>query len=195
MKREHVLVAIAVLALSAALTGCSQDGDLTIVNDSASKFRGALKGDRITIEPGESMTENIYIGKTFAFIGPDEIDVTLSGLAWTKREFTEEVTVKSGETTTYRIVDDIGACYIQNMYGDIITAIKIKRCADQEFGPNLMEGEINTGRGFLLQLDDGCWDVHIIYTLQVYSYYIEDMPMHVGDIIRIYWHPDSTYTF
>ncbi len=195
MRREHVLVTLAVLALSAALIGCSQDGDLTIVNDSASKFSGTLKGERIVIEPDKSITENIYIGKTFAFIGPDEIDVILAGKAWTKREFIEEVTVKSGETTTYRIVDDAGACYIQNMYGDIITAIAIKRCTDQEFGPNLMEREINTGRGFLLQLDEGCWDVHIIYSLQVYHYYIEDMPMQIGGIIRIYWHPDSTYTF
>lgn len=191
MYRGRAFPIVIFFALAAILAGCSTDGDITIVNNSATAFHGNLEGTGFVIEPGESHTQNVYVGKTFGFIGPSEYDVILYGSAWTVRPFKDIVTAKSGDNFSYTINDDAGALYLVNNYTTTINEISIKRCGEPEYGENLlpMGKYLSPGFGFLLQLDTGCWDIKVIYGKDDLPSYVSNQDVVIGQSAYLYWIP------
>jgi hypothetical protein len=156
-------------------------------------FLGNLEGEEIEIEPGGSYTQNVYIGKSFGFIGPSEFDVLLYGSSYTKRFFEQIITAKGGETTTYSVKDDVGAFDFVNNYTTIVNQVSISRCdcdADSCW-VDLLELSESLGPGvhLLIQVDPGCWDLKIIYHKDDLVSYMTDESIEIGEVVELLWVP------
>ncbi len=188
--------ALIVLAMFVAgFSGCSQEGTLVIDNKASTEFSGFVNGTQVTIDPSDSYETTVYIGKSLAIIGPDEIPVIVSGSAPTKRSFSEEIGVLSGETTTFRITDDTGALIFTNMHDRTVSEVAARQCDSLVFGPNLLEANriIPPGSTRSIQLDAGCWDLQITYDPDDLKQTVVDVDIATGQIIEIEWAPGYIY--
>jgi hypothetical protein len=195
MTKFSIRALIALTIFAAALSGCSQEGTLVIKNSASTEFNGFVDGTQVTIDPSGSYETTVYIGKSLAIIGPDNVPVVVSGSATTKRSFSEEITVKSGETTTFRISDDTGALVFTNMHLRSVNEIAARPCDSLVFGPNLLGAKrtIPPGSTRTIQLDAGCWDLQINYDRDEIKETIDDVNIATGQIIEIEWAPGYVY--
>lgn len=189
MKNTGALVAT--LAIAVGLWGCSQEGKLNVRNECSTEFSGHIDNQAVTIDPGMAYHTNIYIGKTLAVIGPKEITVPIDGSAWTKKHFAEEVLIKHGGTTIYRITDDTGACDFTNFYSLSINSLRVKSCDSTQFHPNVLEKnqKLVPGDKHLMQLDKGCWDILVNYGRQEFLDTITAVQIKIGEVDTITWQP------
>lgn len=205
MKNRSLTVIMMLLAMTAAVTGCSKEGDVTIVNDASTTFCGKLEGRTICLFPGDDVSEKIYIGKALAMIGPDEFEVTLSGSAWTKKAFSATIMAKEGENTRYVIEDDAAAVYLENASTSRIDSVKIKKCSDPDslLGPNVLKEfqTLKISQGILFQLDSGCWDFYIHYLERVGSDFISKkdsivgLSIDIGGVEIMNWSPNTLFVY
>jgi hypothetical protein len=177
MTKFGIRALIALTIFVAGLSGCSQEGTL------------------VTIDPSKSYETSVYIGKSLAVIGPDHFPVVVSGFATTKRSFSEEVDVKSGETTTYQIADDTGALIFTNMHLRSVNEIAARPCDSLTFGPNLLEAKrtIPPGSTRTIQLDAGCWDLQINYDPDATKDVVDSVLVRTGKIDTINWEPGYVF--
>ena len=61
-----------IASLLLLLLACSQDGDVTVHNDSGPYLEVAMDGSAYLLDDGESVTKRIDIGRKFIF-GPDDV--------------------------------------------------------------------------------------------------------------------------
>lgn len=190
---KFVLRAGFLISIILLITGCSQDGDVKVVNNCNTTFTGELNNEAITIDPGESYSENVYIGKRLVVIGPDSYDIELSGSAWTKKEFSTTITVKTNETTTYTIDDDIGAIKLTNDYIKDIIELRIKKCSDTEYGDKLINDShpLKPGKFFLIKKNAGCWDIYLKYGRAETEDTLKNIETQVGVITEVSWNPTT----
>ena len=196
MGKNGIRVLFVILVFVVGLSGCSQEGKLIVKNEGASDFQGTIENTQVTIDPGASYTATIYIGKTLAFVGPSGLTVPISGSAATKRTFSDEILITSDETTTYPIIDDVGACNFANRHYLQINSISIKMCDSTVFGPNLLgqSRAIAPGTAKVLQFDPGCWDILVNYGREELLDTVTAIPIEIGDDINIPWVPGYVYT-
>jgi hypothetical protein len=196
MGRKGIRALCAIAALVAGISGCSQQGDLVVKNEGASTFQGTVEGTAVTIDPGASYRTSIYIGKNLFVVGPTDIGVIVEGFSATKKEFSSEAWVKSGETTTYPIIDDVGAVSFQNAYSLQVNGIQIKRCTETVFGPNVVEKNhtIAPGTTKTVQFEAGCWDILVNYGREGLLDTVDAVTVNVGQVILIKWVPGYVYT-
>lgn len=195
MTRFGIRALIALTVFAAALSGCSQEGTLVIENKAATDFTGTVDGTQVTLDPGDSYETAVYIGKSLAIVGPDKINVIVSGSATTKRAFTDEIGITSDETTTYAIQDDAGAILFTNMYIKAVNEIRISECDSLDFGPNLLAPKqtVPPGATVTLQIDGGCWDVQVNYDRDELLDVVEKIDIAIGQIIEVEWEPGYVY--
>ena len=197
MTKFGIRALIALTIFAAGFSGCSQEGTLVIKNSATTEFTGFVDGTQVTIDPSDSYETTVYIGKSLAVIGPDQFPVVISGSATTKRSFSEEIDVKSGETTTFKIADDTGALIFTNMHLGSVNEIASRPCDSLTFGPNLLEAKrtIPPGSTRTIQLAAGCWDLQINYdslSVKVVDV-VTDLNIATGQIIEIEWSPGYVY--
>jgi len=197
MTKFGIRALIALTIFAAGFSGCSQEGTLVIKNSATTEFTGFVDGTQVTIDPSDSYETTVYIGKSLSVIGPDQFPVVISGSATTKRSFSEEVTVKSGETTTFKITDDTGALIFTNMHLRSVNEIASRPCDSLTFGPNLLEANrtIPPGSARTIQLAAGCWDLQINYdslSVEILEV-VTDVNIATGQIIEIEWTPGYVY--
>lgn len=195
MGKHGMRVTISLLISVLSLLGCSQEGKLIVKNEGATEFQGIVENTQVTIDADDSYTKSVYIGKTLAFIGPSGLTVPISGSAATKRAFSDEIEISNDETTTYSIVDDVGACGFTNRYFLQINAISIKMCDSTTFGPSLLgQGQaVAPGTTKVIQFDPGCWDILVSYGREESLDTVTTIPIEVGDEITIPWVPGYVY--
>jgi len=184
-----------ILVLSLLIfVGCSQDGDFKIVNDCNTTFTGLVDNDPVKLQPGESYTKNIYIGKKLGLIGPDEFEIEISGSAWTKKSFKTKAVVKSGQTTTYSVKDDIGALKINNTYIKDIVELRLKKCDETEYGESYATDNkpIKPGNFFLKQLDEGCYDIFLKYGSEAIEDSVKGLNISIGVVTEVDWTVNDT---
>lgn len=189
----RALIALAIFV--AGLSGCSQEGTLVIKNSATTEFTGFVDGTQVTIDPSDSYETTVYIGKSLAVIGPDDIPVIVEGSATTKRSFSEEVTIKSGEETTFTIDDDTGALMFTNMHLRSVNEIAARPCDSLAFGPNLLAGSqtIPPGSTATIQIEAGCWDFQINYDREEILEVVDSVQIDIGQIIDMEWTPGYVY--
>jgi len=195
MTKFSIRALIVLTIFAAGLSGCSQEGTLVIKNSASTEFIGTVDGTQVTIDPSTSYETTVYIGKSLLVIGPEQIPVTVAGYATTKRFFSEEVTVKSGETTTFRIVEDAGALIFTNLHLRTVNEIAVAPCDSTDFGPNLLEENrtIPPGSTRTIQLNAGCWDIQVNYDRDELKDVVEGVEIAIGQIIAMEWYPGYTY--
>jgi hypothetical protein len=186
---------IALTLLVAALSGCSQEGTLVIENKAATEFTGTVDGTQVTLDPGGQYEASVYIGKSSGLVGPEQINVIISGSATTKRSFTDQIEVTSDETTTYTIQDDVGAILFTNLHTKAVNEIRISECDSLKWGPNLLAPKqtISPGATATLQIDGGCWDIQINYDREEILEVVESVQVDLGQIIEMEWAPGYVY--
>jgi hypothetical protein len=196
MAMNGMRVRISLLIFVLSLSGCSQEGKLIVKNEGATEFQGIVENTQVTIDPDDSYTTTIYIGKTLAFIGPSGLTIPIAGSAATKRAFSDEIEITNDETTTYSIIDDVGACSFVNRYYLQINNISMKLCASTTFSPGILEqGQtIAPGTAKVIQFDPGCWDILVNYGREERLDTVTAIPIEVGDEINIPWVPGYVYT-
>jgi hypothetical protein len=188
-KNTGVLFAVFVIVLG--MWGCSQEGNLVVKNECSTEFQGEVANQPVMIDSNMEYRTNVYIGKTLGVVGPKDIEVVISGGAWTKKNFTEAVQIRSGETTTYRIVNDVGACAFTNDYTLSINALSVKPCESGEFQPNLLakNEKLSPGEDKLLQLDKGCWDILVNYGREEFLDTVTAVEIRIGEVDTVKWRP------
>jgi len=186
-----ILLLISVVGLS----GCSQEGDLIVKNKGATEFQGSVENEHVTIDPGDSYTKSIYIGKSLAVVGPSGISVAISGSCPTKRAFSDEIYLMGDETTIYEINDDVGAVDLVNSYYLKINEVSVKLCSGTAFGSNLLDpaSSIAPGTTKVIQIDPGCWDILLNYGRDELLDTVTAIPIALGDEITIPWVPGYVY--
>jgi hypothetical protein len=196
MRMNGIRVFFAIAVFVVGLSGCSQEGNLVVKNEGASQFQGYVENQSVIIDPGASYSTSVYIGKSLAIVGPSDIGIIIKGASATKKTFSDEIWIKSDETSTYRLIDDVGACNFTNAHFLGINGIQIKRCADAAFGPNLLEKNhtIAPGTTRLIQFDPGCWDILVNYGRLGLLDTVSTLPIGVGKILDIAWVPGYVYT-
>lgn len=196
MGRNGIGALVAIAALAACLAGCSQEGNLVVENAGASEFQGTVENTHVTLDPGASYRTSIYIGKSLAIIGPTNIKVAINGSSETKRAFSDQAEVKGDETTTYRIIDDVGAVNLANAYSLAINEISYKLCSETSFSVSLLgtHKSLSPGSSVAIQLDAGCWDILVNYGREELLDTITAIPIDVGHVINIHWVPGYVYT-
>jgi hypothetical protein len=189
--RRYIACLIAVASLSAALTGCSTEGEVTVVNDGSTTLAVNLHNERFRIPSGASETRTIYIGKTSLLIGPTEREIGIAGGSWTKKFFTQHITVKDGENLTLSYGDDLGACMFTNFHSLWVPAVQVKRCQEATYGNTLLPDDeiLSPSEEFLIQLDEGCWTLQVTYgnTSELDTVSLD---MEIGKVIYLEWQPD-----
>jgi hypothetical protein len=195
MTKFSIRSLIALALFAAGFSGCSQEGTLVIKNGATTEFSGSVDRTQVTIDPGTSYETTVYIGKSLAIVGPDHIPVLVEGYAPTKRAFSEEVDVMSGETTTFVIADDAGDLIFTNMHNRTVNEIAARPCGAVNFGPNLLEENrtIPPGSTRTLQLGAGCWDIQVNYDRDEFLDVVEGIELAIGRIIEIEWIPGYVY--
>ncbi len=195
MARFGIRALIALTILAAALSGCSQEGTLVIENKASTDFTGTVDGTQVTLDPGGRYEASVYIGKSSGLVGPEQIDVIISGSATTKRSFTDQIEVTSDETTTYEIRNDAGAIVFTNLYVKPVNEIKISECDSLKWGPNLLAPKqtIPPGATVTLQIEGGCWDIQINYDREEYLEVVSGVEFTIGEIIEMEWEPGYVY--
>jgi hypothetical protein len=195
MGRNGIRALCAVAALAAGLSACSQEGNLVVKNEGASTFQGYVENQSVTIDPGMSYKTSIYIGKNLTVIGPTDISIIVKGSSATKKLFSDEVWIKSNETATYPITDDVGALNFRNAYSLQVNGIQLKRCAEDAFGPNIVEKNhtLAPGTTRVIQFDPGCWDILVDYGREDLLDTVTSVTFEVGRIITIPWVPGYEY--
>ena len=196
MGKNGIGVLFASIAFVAILAGCSGEGNLTVKNEGTTEFQGYVENQSVIINPEASYTTSIYIGKTLGFIGPTDLPVTITGSAATKRAFSEDVTVTRDETTTYRIIDDVGALNFTNAFSLQVNAVSMKMCDSTQFGPNLLPAghPVAPGTAKVIQVDPACWDILVNYGREEFLDTLFAIPVDVGQVINIAWIPGYVYT-
>jgi hypothetical protein len=194
MRREMRYTILAIILLSAAIAGCTVEGDLTIKNETTARLALTLqKTEKIRLDPGETYSSTIYIGKSSLLIGPSEREIGFSGASWTKRYFTDYIDVKSDATTSYTVVSDCGAVLFINTYTKPISEMQLRECLETVYSDNILaEGQIlNPADDIVLKLDPGCWWVKITYGNldEIDSVQVDDID--IGDIQYINWNPED----
>jgi hypothetical protein len=187
--------ALLIFFAAGVFPGCSQEGNLVVRNDCQTEFEGYVDDQFVEIAPGDEVAMSVYIGKKALVIGPNDIDVEISGSAWTKKPFVESISIQSDETTIYPLVDDVGAIIFQNAYSLQINDISIKQCDSLEFGEGLLSKTqvLSPGTAKLIQLDEGCWDILVNYGREQLLDTVTGIPDAIGQVIRISWIPGYTY--
>jgi hypothetical protein len=191
MAMKHIGALFTIFVVVLGLWGCSQEGNLVVKNECATEFQGNVDNHPVVIDKNMKFKTTVYIGKTLAVIGPKDINVVIRGGAWTKKDFTEEVPIKSGGTTVYRIVDDIGACDFKNAYNLSVNALSVKRCDSTHFQPNLLDKnqKLSPGDRKLIQLDAGCWDILVDYGREDSLVTVAGVQIRIGEVDTIKWVP------
>lgn len=179
----------------ALLLGCSKEGKLIVSNNCKTEFTGSIENEEMKIAPGDKFAKDVYIGKRALIVGPNEIDVEISGSAMTKRAFRTAITVKSDETIEYDISDDVGAIALMNAHKLQINRISTKLCDSTQFGENLLSVHqaLSPGTSRIIQLEEGCWDILLLYGREDIPDTITSIPVAVGQIISITWTPGYIY--
>jgi len=192
MGTKNMRVLLAIVAIAASLTGCSQEGDLVVKNDATTEFEGYVEDQFVMIAPGEQYSTTIYIGKNFTLVGPTDIGIPISGSAWTKKSFSITMWVASGEQNTFTIDDDIGALDFKNNYSLSINEISVKMCDGTSFGSNLLEigHKLAPGDEKLIQLSPGCWDVLVNYGREENLDTVTAITIDIGQVVEFPWDPD-----
>ena len=194
MRREMRYITLVIVLLSAAIAGCTVEGDLTIKNETTTRLALTLqRTEKIKLDPGESYSETVYIGKSSLLIGPDSRTIGMSGASWTKRYFTDYVDVTSDGNTAYTVVSDCGAVFFTNTYNKTVTELLVRTCADSVYSDNLLaEGQLlNPADDIIIKLDPDCWVFKVIYGNQndIDSVQVDDID--IGQVIYIQWNPED----
>lgn len=195
MGTKNTRALLAILAIAASLVGCSQEGDLIVKNDATTEFEGYIDKQYVMIAPGDQYSATIYIGKTLAFVGPKDLNVVVSGSAWTKKSFSEEVQVNGGEQATYVVNDDVGALNFKNNYNLSVNELRVKPCDSTTFGDNLLAPghDLSPGDEILVQLPAGCYDIQVNFSREEILDTVEDVALEIGQVIDMLWDPDYVY--
>jgi len=191
MGTKNIGALFAILVIVMGLWGCSQEGNLTVRNECATEFQGHIDNQSVVIDTNMEYNTTVYIGKTLALVGPTDIVIDISGGAWTRRDFTDRFSVKSGETTLYRITSDVGACDFTNDYSLSVNALSVKHCDSTRFDPNLLEKnqKLSPGDKHLIQLDQGCWDVLVNYGREEFLDTVTAVHIKIGEVDTVKWVP------
>ena len=194
MRREMKYTILAIILLSTAFAGCTVEGDLTIKNETTTRLALVYqRTQKIKLDPGESVSQTVYIGKSSLLIGPDSREVGMSGSSWTKRYFTDYIDVNSDANTVYTVKSDCGAVLFTNAYNKTVTELLVRTCADSVYSDNLLEeGQyLNPSDDIVIKLDPGCWVFKIYYGNlgDIDSVQVDDID--IGDVEYIYWNPEE----
>ena len=195
MGRIRIGALLALFVASGAFLGCSQEGTLIIKNDCNTSFMGYADNQLVEIAAGDEVAMDIYIGKKALIVGPNDIEIEVSGSATTKRAFTTSTTVESDGTTIFSITDDVAAILFQNAYSLQINAISVKTCDSDTFGSSYLSKVqvLSPGTTMLIQLEKSCWDIQVNYGREELLDTVTVQVDSLGLIIPIAWIPGYEY--
>jgi len=171
------LCALAVVLVA----GCSQEGSVTVHNQSGPDLEVRVDGARYFLGDGQVATKQVDIGRKFLF-GPDDRAVVVSGEGYCKWPFDDVVPVTDERNTLVELYGDAGYFDICNVSGYTLE-LYLSPCESPTWGDAL---ELVPG-GYCTtwMVGQGCWDmlvVSIAGQFEVLDAYIVPCDMAVYDI-------------
>lgn len=136
------------------IVACSQTADITVDNYAGPDLAVEIDGKEYLLDDGESITQEIEIGKKFIF-GPDDKCIPVEGEGLCRFHFSEMVTVEDGDHKILTIYGDAGYIGICNYTSDYLF-LYLAPCAATSWGSVidvLSPGECTPW----IKVDIGCW--------------------------------------
>jgi len=137
------------------LIGCSQEGDLSVHNDSGPDLEVNMDGSSYLLDDGDTVTKRIDLGRKFIF-GPDEQGILVWGEGYCKLPFEDVVVVDDGRNAVYSVYGDAGYIDICNETGFTVE-LYLSPSIDNSWGDpvELVPSSYCT----LWMLEEGYWDM------------------------------------
>jgi len=139
-------------------TGCSQEGDLTITNESGPDLEIVVDANTYLLDDGETLVKTVDLGREFIF-GPEEELVSVAGEGYCKWDFYELIVMEDEMNSLFTVYGDAGYFDICNMTGYAFE-LYLSPCWAEDWGAPLEivpDGECTTWK-----VEDGCWDLMTI---------------------------------
>jgi len=159
MKKVFMLL---VLIGALFITGCTDEGVLDIINNSAGTIW-------FTINSGSERTLDAYNRDSFSWdlstsiFGDEDKDITIDYYGIYTFSNSAEATVKPGKTTKIRINSDGGAIKIWNNSSLFyIEEVYISPSSSSSWGDNLIYGDLGPGEYQIWTVSPGSWDVYLV---------------------------------
>ena len=140
------------------LLGCSQDGSITVHNQSGSSLELYMDGSSYHLYDGEVVTKPVEIGRKFIF-GPDDRAVAVAGEGECKWPFEDVVVVVDNRSTVLDVYGDAGYFDICNVSGHALE-LYLSPCSSDDWGEPLEL--IRDGYCSTWMVEEGCWDMMTI---------------------------------
>ena len=128
MKTYHILLLLAVMTVFS----CSQKATVEVENLSGATLSGTIDGQYYSIDPGETASEEIEIGRKFIF-GTDEKTITVTGEGWCVLRFSQRETVKNEDVVSLSVDSDAGVITVEN-YTPYSADVYIESCSGLAWG-------------------------------------------------------------
>jgi len=141
--------------LALLITACSQEGRMTVVNESGPDLELWIEDSFYILDDGQSVTEDVDIGRKFIF-GPDEKVVLIEGEGYCKWPFVQTVKVDNDAHKLIRIQGDAGFVDVCNETGELVQLYLVP--CDWPTWDYAIDN-IRDGRCSSWQVEYGCWDL------------------------------------
>jgi hypothetical protein len=164
------------------IVGCTQEGDLSVTNESGPDLEIALDGSMYLLDDGETLVKTINLGREFIF-GPEEELVSVAGEGYCKWDFYELIAMEDQMNSQFTVYGDAGYFDICNETG-FAFELYLSPCWAEDWGDPLeivRDGDCTTWK-----VEDGCWDmmtVSIETQFEDYDVFVSPCQVAVYDIL------------
>ncbi len=137
------------------IVGCSQEGDLTVTNESGPDLEITVHGNSYLLDDGETLVKTVDLGRQFIF-GPEEELVSVAGEGYCKWDFYELIAMEDEMNALFTVYGDAGYFDICNTTGYAFE-LYLSPCWAEDWGDPLEivpDGACSTWK-----VEDGCWDI------------------------------------
>jgi len=187
------LIALLLLVFGLSLIGCTDDGTLKIINQTAGGMDITVSGETMALESQETISKTWELSKTIFSAEEKEVVVTGEGLF--KFEFSSTMKVKAGETSTLAITADGGVIRVENYSASInINEIYLSPSSEDYWGSNALSSPLPPNYYIMWRVQPGSWDVKLVDN-QGAEYYVYDNIINADEMTVFKFNPTQNIQF
>jgi hypothetical protein len=151
-----------ILLLALVLIGCTDNGELTVVNNSNDDVWFRINhGNEITLEANQDYEKSWELSSNIFGVEEKDVEIDYSGY----HVFTSDIefSIEAGESKKFKIYADGGAITIWNNSNIFyIEEVYISDSDDQYWGNNQISSDIGPGESITWTVSPGFWDIQLV---------------------------------
>ncbi|MCD4829298.1 MAG: hypothetical protein K8R90_07745 [Candidatus Cloacimonetes bacterium] len=180
------LLWFAIPMLTLLLTGCSEDGEISVTNGTQGWMNVTIDGDGpIELAPDETVSKSWSLATSIFGDDSQDIDLHYTGLFIFSGM--RSYSIKAGYHKYVTLDADGGAIRVFNTSAAYtITEVYISPNSDTEWGDNDLSGDIGPGGSATWTVSPGIWDIRVVDNLNE-EYTLFGLNIILGSIFSYYY--------